>query len=40
MMMPLVDVNQQGHSNHHFIYMNLTVVATTELTNDLKQKTE
>ena len=38
--MPYVFVNQWNYSNQKFIYMNLTVVSATELTNDLKHKTE
>ena len=39
-MMPSVFVNQQNNSNQQVIYMNLTVVSATELTTDLKHKTE
>ena len=38
-MMPLVFVNKQNNSNQ-FSNMNLTVVSATELTKDLKHKTE
>ena len=34
----LVFVNQQSNSNQQFIYMNLTDVSATELTNNLKHK--
>ena len=40
LMILLVFVNQQNNSNQQFIYMNLIVVSATELTNDLKHKTE
>ena len=40
LMMLLVFVNQQNNSHQQFIYMNRTVVSATELTNDLKHKTE
>ena len=39
-MMPLVFVNHHHNSNQQFIYMNLTLVSATELSNDLKHKTE
>ena len=39
-MMPFAFVNQQNNSNQQYIYMNLAVVSATELTNDLKHKTE
>ena len=40
LMMLLVFGNQQNNSNQQFIYMNPTVMSATELTNDLKHKTE
>ena len=37
LMLLLVFVNQQNNSNQQFIYINLTVVSTTELTLSIKQ---